>query len=52
MKILITGGAGMIGSVLSRYFLGKKYSVISLDNLSGGFKENVPDDIKFYLNEF
>ena len=51
MKILITGGAGMIGSVLSRYFLNKKYSVISLDNLSGGFKQNVPDNLKFYLND-
>jgi UDP-glucose 4-epimerase len=51
MKILITGGAGMIGSVLSRYFIDKKYSVVSLDNLSGGFKENIPDNVKFYLND-
>jgi len=51
MKILITGGAGMIGSVLSRYFLDKRYNVILLDNLSGGFKENLPENIKFYLND-
>jgi UDP-glucose 4-epimerase len=51
MKILITGGAGMIGSVLSRYFLDKKYNIILLDNLSGGFKENLPENIKFYLND-
>lgn len=51
MKILITGGAGMIGSVLCRYFSEKKYSVISLDNLSGGFKENIPNNVKFYLND-
>jgi len=32
-KILIIGGAGYIGCVLTSYFLDKKYSVTSLDNL-------------------
>jgi UDP-glucose 4-epimerase len=50
-NILITGGAGMIGSVLSRYFLSKEYNVICLDNLSGGFIENIPNNVKFYLND-
>jgi len=50
-NILITGGAGMIGSVLSRYFLSKEYNVICLDNLSGGFIENIPSNVKFYLND-
>jgi UDP-glucose 4-epimerase len=48
-KILITGGAGMIGSVLSRFFLDKKYSIIIIDDLSGGFIENLPNGIKFYI---
>lgn len=48
-KILITGIAGMIGSVLSKYFLSKNYSIIGIDNLSGGFKENLSKDVKFYL---
>lgn len=50
-KILITGGAGMIGCVLSRYFLEKKFNVIVLDNLSGGFKENIPIECVFFQND-
>jgi UDP-glucose 4-epimerase len=47
-KVLITGVAGMIGSVLSRFFLNKNYLVYGLDNLSGGFLKNIPDDVIFY----
>lgn len=47
-KILITGIAGMIGSVLSRYFINKKYIIHGIDNLSGGFKENISNKILFY----
>lgn len=38
-KILITGGAGFIGSHLIRRLLDKKYKVIVFDNLSLGRKE-------------
>lgn len=41
MKILITGGAGFIGSNLCEYFVQKGYEVICLDNLSTGFKHNI-----------
>lgn len=44
-KILVTGGAGYIGSH-TRYFLEKKgYSVIVADDLSRGHKEAVPPDL-------
>lgn len=41
MKILITGGAGFIGSNLCEYFVGKRHDVVCLDNLSTGFKHNI-----------
>jgi UDP-glucose 4-epimerase len=44
-KILVTGGAGYIGSH-TRYFLEKQgHSVIVADNLSRGHKEAVPGDL-------
>ncbi len=41
MKILITGGAGFIGSHLSEQLLAQGNSVVVLDNLSTGSIENV-----------
>ncbi|MFC4817396.1 MULTISPECIES: SDR family oxidoreductase [unclassified Flavobacterium] len=41
MKILITGGAGFIGSNLCEYFLEKEYHVVCLDNLATGHKKNI-----------
>lgn len=41
MKILITGGAGFIGSNLCEYFVDKGYDVVCLDNLSTGFMHNI-----------
>jgi UDP-N-acetylglucosamine 4-epimerase len=40
-KILITGGAGFIGSNLTEYFLAKNYKVICLDNFATGHRHNV-----------
>lgn len=41
MKILITGGAGFIGSNLCEYFLDKGATVVCLDNFSTGHKHNI-----------
>ena len=38
-KILITGGAGYIGSHVAKLFLEKRFEVVSFDNLSHGFKQ-------------
>lgn len=42
MKILVTGGAGFIGSHLVRQLMEAGDDVISLDNLSTGLRENLP----------
>jgi len=41
MKILITGGAGFIGSNLCEYFLDKGHQVVCLDNFATGHRHNV-----------
>ena len=46
MKILITGGAGFIGSNLCMHFLEKNYYVVCLDNFSTGHKKNISRFIK------
>ncbi len=40
-KILVTGGAGFIGSHLTEKLLGKGYSVVVLDNMTTGNPENL-----------
>lgn len=41
MRILITGGAGFIGSNLSEFFLNKGYEVVCLDNFATGHRHNI-----------
>jgi len=48
MKILITGGAGFIGSHLQDKLIKEGYKVIVIDNLSTGKKENLNKKAKFY----
>lgn len=45
-KILITGGAGFIGSNLCEYFINKGHQVVCLDNFSTGHLHNIDNIIK------
>ena len=50
MKILVTGGAGFIGSHIAEYLVQRGDDVTVLDNLSTGKKENlakINDKINF-----
>lgn len=46
--ILVTGGAGYIGSVAVKQLLEKNYNVIVVDNMSKGVRELVPEQVPFY----
>lgn len=46
MKILVTGGAGFIGSNLVDYFLEKGHQVVCLDNFATGKRENLADALQ------
>ena len=39
--ILITGGAGLIGSTLANHLIDQKFKVIIIDDLSTGKKSNL-----------
>ena len=45
--VLITGGAGFIGSHVVDYLIGEGHNVTVLDDLSGGLKENVNPKANF-----
>lgn len=50
-KYMVTGGAGFIGSHLSRELVSRGHEVVVLDNLSTGREENIADimdDIEFH----
>ena len=46
-KVLITGIAGLLGSHTAEYLVKKGYEVYGIDNLSGGYVENVPNGVNF-----
>jgi UDP-glucose 4-epimerase len=47
-KVLITGCAGLFGANYSRHLLKMGHEVVGIDNLSGGFLENIPEGVKFH----
>ena len=51
MNILITGGAGFIGSHLSDYLLSEGHSVTIIDDLSSGKIENISKNCKLIIGD-
>lgn len=49
MKILVTGGAGFIGSNVVDAYVEAGHDVVVLDNLSSGKRENLNPEARFYL---
>ena len=47
MKLLVTGGAGYVGSVTSRLLIDAGHEVVVLDNLVTGFREAVAGEATF-----
>lgn len=47
-KILVTGGAGYIGSFMVKVLTERGYLPIILDNLTRNSKDSVPDNVPFY----
>ena len=51
MKVFITGVAGFLGSHLADRLIEKGYEVVGVDNLDGGFIENVNKKVEFYQED-
>ena len=47
-KVLISGGAGFIGSHIAEAYLASGFDVAVVDNLSTGKRENLPRGVTFY----
>ena len=51
MRILVTGGAGYIGSVVAEELLLAKHQVVVFDNLSRGHRQAVPKDAELIVGD-
>ena len=51
MKILVTGGAGFIGSTLIKRLKNEGHLIVSLDNYSTGNKDNHIEGVKYIAGD-
>lgn len=51
MIIAITGVAGLVGSHLAQKFVSEGHEVVGIDNLQGGYLDNIPKGIQFYCSD-
>lgn len=51
MKVLVCGGAGYIGSVVTRMLLAEGHHVLVLDDLSTGHADAVPKGVELVVND-
>ena len=47
-KVLVTGAAGFLGSHLAEKLAKMGNSVVGVDNMLGGYADNVPNNIQFH----
>lgn len=48
MRVLLTGGAGFIGSHVAEHLAARGHEVAIIDDLSAGKRENLPAGVRFY----
>ncbi len=51
MRILVTGGAGFIGSHVAEGYVAAGHEVAVLDNFTTGFSRNVPQDVALFTTD-
>ena len=47
MRIIVTGGAGFIGSWVCEAYISEGHEVLVIDNLSTGSEDNIPPEAEF-----
>ncbi|MDC0489088.1 NAD(P)-dependent oxidoreductase [Pelagibacteraceae bacterium] len=47
-NVLVTGVAGFLGSHLAESLVNLGHKVVGIDNMIGGYDDNVPNNIKFH----
>ena len=50
-KIFVTGVAGFLGSHLAEKLVKLGHEVVGIDNMLGGYEDNVPKNIQFYKGD-